>query len=1083
MARKLWIQRKSCVVVLIVSIILLITFMAEYYEFKVIDITNNSIYMLPAIIITNNYTATDKQISSSTHLPTKMPSNLSNPTSKPSIAPTKSPSSIIHDLEQNEEESDSIYNNFKIWYNEWIKNNQDIVLSDKSILINSGTPNGVSNSFDCSIRFFAWNYGKFIQPQHGENKHLYDALQLSLCNIPIDTKNIFPVKTISEEFTKKENEAENMKDCVYYIDPFNGNDDGNNGGKESPFYSIIRGIDETRKYKFKHGFDIECIIFLMEGTFYLNQTILLTKQDSYLQIKNYPNNKKRSVISGGIKLEFATKWKLIDFKENEWRNYSDTNNIDLSRFNDLSKGDKTLIILGTFKTYNMCLESVIKYNLNYNTVILHSFTWFDYRFRRKELWFKCIGIRDISWGPRSDLNAYSGHFEGRNIYSIKIKNNLKSINNKITGLRLNGKRLIRARFPNHNPSISMQFDYLSGWIPNVGARISDKRAKYVGSTTNKSFYQSKYIILSAEDYKDVEWPMSVEPMTNIKRKSRWRKQGNGEGGWGEFVMGINGPCYGYDPPFGYWCAMDPPRAKSPVIMQHKYPQGVKIIGDGINITTNNDDYDDGIIHVWHPNHWFTWMFDIKSYNSTHIMFNNGGMQGAEGDVFGAEYYIENVLKELDAPNEYFYDIDNQILYIYHNQSVNENDDDEYIATNLKVLFRMNDTRNITFSGLIFKDTHYTFMDIHGFPSSGDWALTKKAAIILENTENILILNNIFTNLDGHAIFLLDYNRNTRIKYNKFSWIGESCICLWGSTITVKTENGTLYKGGPDGRNGKQPRNTIIEYNQFREIGIFQKQSSAIFQAVSCLSIIKYNIIFNGPRSGINFNDGFGGNNKIFGNLLLNTCRESGDHGPFNAWDRLPYITKIRNGTSSIIPGLNLIYNNMFIGTYQVQEAIDTDDGVCFYNITDNFFIYGDYALKGDFAGHDIYHIQNVYAYIKESWFFCCAAGANDILAKNQLIFLKNDGYKSDCNLPIGSNLNMPIYENHVYLKNKTQDTLYVCMDNMEKKIKRHFRKDHKQMTFKEWQQKGNDVGTVIYHKLPSDLQIVKMGIDKLFNDN
>ena len=65
----------------------------------------------------------------------------------------------------------------------------------------------------------------------------------------------------------------------------------------------------------------------------------------------------------------------------------------------------------------------------------------------------------------------------------------------------------------------------------------------------------------------------------------------------------------------------------------------------------------------------------------------------------------------------------------------------------------------------------------------------------------------------------------------------------------------------------------------------EKQSSMWFQAKSCSNILDSNIFFNGPRAGINFNDGFGGNSTLRKNLLFNTCRESGDHGPFNSWDR------------------------------------------------------------------------------------------------------------------------------------------------------------------------------------------------------
>ena len=72
---------------------------------------------------------------------------------------------------------------------------------------------------------------------------------------------------------------------------------------------------------------------------------------------------------------------------------------------------------------------------------------------------------------------------------------------------------------------------------------------------------------------------------------------------------------------------------------------------------------------------------------------------------------------------------------------------------------------------------------------------------------------------------------------------------------------------------------------------------------------------------------------------------SGDHGPWNSWDRVPYITKIGNGSSSIIPAFQQIHNNFIMGTYQTQEGIDTDDGSSYYNTHDNFFVYGDFGLK------------------------------------------------------------------------------------------------------------------------------------------
>ena len=49
---------------------------------------------------------------------------------------------------------------------------------------------------------------------------------------------------------------------------------------------------------------------------------------------------------------------------------------------------------------------------------------------------------------------------------------------------------------------------------------------------------------------------------------------------------------------------------------------------------------------------------------------------------------------------------------------------------------------------------------------------------------------------------------------------------------------------------------------------------------------------------INLNDG-----RIAHNLVFSTCRESGDHGPFNSWDRVPYISTLRHGPGkpSVLP--------------------------------------------------------------------------------------------------------------------------------------------------------------------------------------
>lgn len=52
----------------------------------------------------------------------------------------------------------------------------------------------------------------------------------------------------------------------------------------------------------------------------------------------------------------------------------------------------------------------------------------------------------------------------------------------------------------------------------------------------------------------------------------------------------------------------------------------------------------------------------------------------------------------------------------------------------------------------------------------------------------------------------------------------------------------------------------------------QKQSAFVMLARSCMATIRGNIMFNGPRAGVNFNDHFGGANALVSNLIFNVCR-------------------------------------------------------------------------------------------------------------------------------------------------------------------------------------------------------------------
>ena len=127
-----------------------------------------------------------------------------------------------------------------------------------------------------------------------------------------------------------------------------------------------------------------------------------------------------------------------------------------------------------------------------------------------------------------------------------------------------------------------------------------------------------------------------------------------------------------------------------------------------------------------------------------------------------------------------------------------------------------------------------------------------------SSQGVTISDCLFTRLDGLGIFVGGYARGLVISGNEFAFLGGSAIAAWGDTSEALNANGTRalptgYKIGPDGRGGNQPRGTRVVGNLCREIGLWEKQSSLWFSAVSANATVEGNVFFNGPRAALNYN--------------------------------------------------------------------------------------------------------------------------------------------------------------------------------------------------------------------------------------
>lgn len=175
--------------------------------------------------------------------------------------------------------------------------------------------------------------------------------------------------------------------------------------------------------------------------------------------------------------------------------------------------------------------------------------------------------------------------------------------------------------------------------------------------------------------------------------------------------------------------------------------------------------------------------------------------------------------------------------------------DGFVLTRLRTLLSMNGSaekpiRDITVTGIGFRDARATYMDPHAVPSGGDWALQRSAAIFLDHTESVTVANSTMDRCDGNAIMVSGKNLRTRITSNEIRWTGDSAIAAWGRTPEQDPPHyGQLAADD-------HPVGLEVSHNLIHELGAFEKQSSMLFLAKSCGLNVHHNVFFGGPRAGV-----------------------------------------------------------------------------------------------------------------------------------------------------------------------------------------------------------------------------------------
>ena len=118
-----------------------------------------------------------------------------------------------------------------------------------------------------------------------------------------------------------------------------------------------------------------------------------------------------------------------------------------------------------------------------------------------------------------------------------------------------------------------------------------------------------------------------------------------------------------------------------------------------------------------------------------------------------------------------------------------------------------------------------------------------------------------------GVFFSRFVRNSSISRNSFTAVGDSAILIVGASGKHRTNQA---------HSREYPAWNVVEENHVDTVGVWGKQSAAYFKSVTRGNIVRRNVFHDGPRSGVNYNDGAMGGEVLEGNVLLNFVKESND---------------------------------------------------------------------------------------------------------------------------------------------------------------------------------------------------------------
>ena len=378
----------------------------------------------------------------------------------------------------------------------------------------------------------------------------------------------------------------------------------------------------------------------------------------------------------------------------------------------------------------------------------------------------------------------------------------------------------------------------------------------------------------------------------------------------------------------------------------------------------------GVIHALSSDRWGSIQIPIEGKGADGSLRLAGAI-GINRTVIPSksERFVENILEELDAADEWYLDHKSRWLYFKPPQSLSPARMG-FVAGQLETLIELRGSQaarihDVTVSGLEFRETETTFLKTTEPLLRSDWMFYRGGAVLSENAQRIVIRNNRFDELGGNAIVISGHNRNVAIRGNEIYDIGASGIAFVGRPEAVRaplfeyqqSQPTERIERTPGPRSDAYPADSIAEDNLIHAIGAVEKQSAGVEISMAARITVRHNSIYHVPRAGINIGDGTWGGHVIADNDVFDTVLETGDHGSFNSWGRDRYWSADREEMNRrVAADPSLVALDAIASTVIRHNRmrcdhgwdIDLDDGSSNYLIEDNLLLAGGIKLREGF---------------------------------------------------------------------------------------------------------------------------------------